>query len=496
MAYRTKKRASAGVMWLVAFVTVLVFIITLLGREGDLLGAFGAAAGVAGLVWGLMSHRVAWILYVAAMASSGISIQVLGQTVLPEHVLLIVLICHALFAPRAAEDLKGSARAYKQEARLRLALVLLVAWLVLLSVMSAFNASVPEQSLRLIMWLAINVVAAVVVYKSRQDLFRMIRDALSTMIVLIVIAITGWAFASATSTLNIFVEKDYASETFRMKGLMLEPNLLAAICLLWLCLAYIFHKAITRRLFWCAVIFMSVAIFLTYTRTAWVMLAVLVVAAVIKASSHVSRLFVIPVVLLITLIAFESASNVGLPQGENSITGTVSDRAEDMFNFATGTGAFRLITWEIAAEEIARDGILFGHGYNAFPQSHENFITGSGQLYLGFFWLALLYDAGLLGFLSFLFAFILIWRSGAKGSYILFLSFIALSISTNPTWYAFPWVLAILAVRADAMDRGTLGRARFLPDDLKFLRRDAARDIARLRFNNNKYKHSLVVSEQ
>lgn len=418
----------------------VAFLILLLGAGIATPVALTLSVGCVILWCSAVSERVAWVIYCAGLSMSGLSIQALGQQILIEHVMLFVLLVQIILLGR-----RDAVSIPKRRFLLTLAASLMVSWFVLIILTSLLNAPAPSESMRLLFWLLLNFVALICVFQMKMSSSKMVRDGAITIIVVAGIYLVAWIYANATSTLTDFVEKDYASSTYRLKGLMLEPNLLAAYYLLFLCVAYAFRQHLSSALYWCVVIASSTIVFATYTRTAWIFIALIIALSLLQQKTAWIKILLVPFVLLVASLVFSLEAWSG--STERSIVGTAIGRLEELFDFESGTGGFRMRTWQIAVEEIARDGMLLGHGYNGFTQSHESSITGDGRLYLGLLWLALLYDGGIFAFLLFVTAFVLCWRLAGRKAALFFLAFIAVSTSTNPTWYAFPWVLMALVLR-------------------------------------------------
>ncbi|MBT2538269.1 O-antigen ligase [Arthrobacter sp. ISL-69] len=415
------------------------------------------ALGLSGIGWGtavlmvttglallgaLRSSRFAWAAFVASLTMSGLSIGLMGQNVLPEHVFLALLLTHAL-RKQPVTTVRSTLILGKEKYRpsLVLGVVLIVTWLLVTLIFSTFNSPSPNSSLRLLAWLCLNLIALFIVRGMLRDSVRMVSDALVTSVCVFGIYVCGWLVANVTGLTNVFVEADYASKTFRLKGLMLEPNLLAGLALLLLCVAFAYREAIGPRIFWIGACVLAFGIFITYTRAAWIVLFVVLAHAIWTAGIR-HRLLVIlglgTAVVVIGLLISDMSMSAG------SITDTILRRFDSLFDFDSGTGAYRFRTWEIAWQEIHMDGWFHGHGYNSFSQSHDALDTSDGTLYLSLLWLALVYDGGLLAFGLFTCAFLLIWANAKIGSNWFFIAFVIISTSTNPTWFMFPWVFAAL----------------------------------------------------
>lgn len=420
-----------------------VLLATILSIAGLSLGASAVLAAVVSLMaFSFYSFRAAWICFSAAMTMSGISHQFLGLGLLPEQVLLVALLLHAF--KRVMTRGRGRASHLHARTGLGIASLLIGSWLLIVSSYSAFSAPIPSQSLRLVVWVIINVVSIFIVCHLAESPADLVRDGLITTTLMTVLFVFGWLVANLTHSGNSFVEADYASSTYRLKGLMLEPNLLASLSLMWLCVSYAFRKQICARVYWAALVVLSFGIFITYTRAAWIILIFLIVASVWTMTSRNRGLVLAVLVAFVPLAILVVFGDDGTSTG--SISGTIQGRFDSLLDFDSGTGAYRTRTWDLAWQDIKRDGLWYGHGYNSFSQTHFSNETSNGTLYLGLLWLSLIYDGGLLAFSAFVLALLLMWHASVKGSWWLYVALVTLSTSTNPTWFMFPWVLAAILV--------------------------------------------------
>lgn len=426
-----------------AIVVFSLVTVTLAVSTGSWAQSAIISAGLTTVSFAAYSFRFAWICFTASLTMSGLSYQLFGQGVLPEQVLLLILIFHAVKSRRLHRGLTIASRLVWRP-QLCVAAILVTAWLLVIASFSAFSAPAPDQSLRLVVWVVINVVAVFAVRRIAENPMQLVKDSLTTTNVMLVVFILGWIIANMGSSVNIFVEADYASSTYRLKGLMLEPNLLAALALTWLCVGYVFRTSIGNRIYWSSISIMSFGIFMTYTRAAWVILLALVACALWTTMRRHRGLLISALMASLPIVGLLVFNDVEGSTG--SIGDTIQARFSSLFDFQSGTGAYRTRTWEIALQDILRDGWWTGHGYNSFSQSHFSSETSNGTLYLGLLWLSLIYDGGLLSFLLFVTSMILLWKSSSKDSSWFYIALIILSTSTNPTWFMFPWVMAALLI--------------------------------------------------
>lgn len=431
-------------MMLSAAFSFLFLMLCLFIVNGDLGLSALLSLSVVCICFAACSIRFSWICFVASLMMSGLSVQILGFGLLPEHAFMVILLCHGARIGFRRTRLSRSSSSGTINIKMTVAGILIVSWFLVLAAFSALNAPSPDQSLRLMAWVALNLLAVFVVTSARNKHPSLVSDGLKTSLAVMLVFITGWLVANATSTPNIFVEADYASSTYRLKGLMLEPNLLAAVSLLWLCIGYIYQHEMPKITYWLAIAVLSFGIFMTYTRAAWIVLILLVARLAWTGAAKQRGLVFCAFLIVVPLLALVISG--GISYSSASILDTIQMRFESLLDFQSGTGAYRTRTWEVAWKEIQLDGWWTGHGYNSFSQTHFSNETSDGTLYLGLLWLSLIYDGGLLAFIAFTAAFLTLWLNSRSGSTWFFVAFIILSTSTNPTWFMFPWALAALSI--------------------------------------------------
>lgn len=405
------------------------------------------------LLGALWSKKTAWILYVVSLACSAMQISAGPITLLPEHVLLLPMAIHSLRSNRiggsqSALNIENN-RGYSKIIP-ALAITAMLAWILLTALFSVTRSFDTSQSVRLMIWLSVNILSMMLIASWKIDRVILVSDGLKAMAAVSVLFLITWLAANASDTLTVFVEKDYASQTMRLKGLMLEPNLLASLCLFWICLAYYYRDQLHRRMVVLTSLIMSLVILSTYTRTAVVILLILALVSVYRRWGPIAVASTGTLVLIAFILYARSSSSVFSGGDSTEIGAVLLGRLDSMFDLDSGTGALRLATSEIAWNEMQQAGWIMGNGYNSFALSHESDITSTGQLYLGFLWLSILYDSGIFGVIFFTFSFILFWKILRFRAWAFCVSFIVVSTTTNPIWYAFPWVLGALLLSGTA----------------------------------------------
>lgn len=421
---------------------VIVIVLVTLGALAFPNGGAVYAAVIA-LVFvaiGLRSPRAAWIVYVASLCLSGLEMDLGGVTVLPEHVALIPAFFHvvsAVLSPsKRARNLNSSAVA---------SLGAFAFWLATSAVTSIATSPDAAQSLKLLAWVVLNLVAGVLFYLLGRTTVAMVRDALVVLLGYGVACAGVWLFVTVTNQPTMFVERDYASAFFRLKGLMLEPNLIAALFVLGACVGLVFVREIPPALFIAYITISSVVVVASFTRVSGLLLFIVLVTYVWPRLGAAARAFAVLLALLAAAVA--SASPAAM-QGGDDLISVLTARATGLLDLNSGTGAFRARTVSLALEDMMRQGVLNGHGFNAFPQVHESDLTSDGRLYLGFLWLVVFYDGGIVGGIFFLVACAAAWAAmGFRRGMFFMVSFALIATTTNPVWFAFPWVWAAILMR-------------------------------------------------
>jgi hypothetical protein len=435
------------------YVATVVFLSTIAAFPfEDSHEVYLSLAGIAVVIFGLVSPRVAWTAFLFSMCVSGLEMRLFGFTVLLEHIAILPLFVHVVRAVlRRRQDVTRIG--FTQSRSMPYALVAAVAlvfWVVVNLVTSLSLSPDSAQSLKLLAWVSLNIIAAILTYKLEVPIADLVRDLVVVLGASTFACLTIWALSSSTGVPNAFVERDYASALFRLQGLMLEPNLVAAFLLLGACVAVRFQAVLPRALLLAYLAIATVGIFLTFTRASSVLICVVLVAYFWPHMKVALRVFVLIVAATIA-VAFLGSSSGSSATGPplDSVSAVLAERASSVLDFGNGTGAIRVYSARIAMDDIARDGVVVGHGFNVFPQRHESNLLGyDGELYLGLLWLVIFYDGGLIGACFFLMAFFASWKmAGIRSGFLFFVGFAVVASTTNPIWYAFAWVFAAVLMR-------------------------------------------------
>jgi hypothetical protein len=240
------------------------------------------------------------------------------------------------------------------------------------------------------------------------------------------------------------------SDQTRLVGFAFEPNILGSMTATWLALVFVALPTVRSSFrlqdaFWCLCIL--VTCLATVTRAAWLILAILVFAAVMDRLRHRPAAIFMLVGILLGGIVFASAIATGDWPPESW-----QWRAQHVLETSSGTGGYRLATWDQALVDIQtrQSGFFWGTGFNSYSQFHTLDATGVDVAYLSSLWIGIVYDTGVLGAFLALSLFVAI-ASQMKGTLIrasvLLVSIAFAGMITNLVWFTFPWVFVALAVR-------------------------------------------------
>jgi hypothetical protein len=404
-----------------------------------MLGVFGLLV----LALCLAYEEIAWAALVLALSANGIKFDVMGVTMMPEHLAILLVAVHLLLTHARARSARQ-----KIGRTIGVGFGLVVLWWVMSFAVSLLSAADPVQSIRLLIWVAANLIAAFLACMLRLPAPALARIGIATATVSAAVQLLGWLASSKSGALSLFTEQDYASGQFRLQGLGTEPNIAAAYLVVWLCVAYAASRFLPELLVWAYVVLSGIAVYLTYTRVAWLMFAIVALLLALKRLRR-SRFFPAFVVLAIAVGVIVVAQVFSLSAVSGSGAAALLARLHSIQNLDSGTGALRVSTAAVAVQDLnSSHAWLTGFGYNAYPQQHDAGVTSYATPYLGLLWLAVFYDSGVVGAVPFIVGFLLLWWGTRRvGSTWFFIAFALASTTTNIVWFAFPWVVGALFVR-------------------------------------------------
>jgi hypothetical protein len=391
-------------------------------------------------------QRALFVLSLALMAVPTLRLGTGGIGLLPEHLgvpLLVLLLLARTRTPRVST---------RPSLGIVVGLLLVFFWWFFTLVASLFVAPDPPQSLRLMTWVAANIILCVLVYSLRDMIPSSLVPLAWVLIVLMAINLAGWALAQGSGQLNDFVEADYATSIFRAKGLFLEPNLYAAFVTLAMAAMYVWSRVIPQGLYWFFAALAGVSVFLTFTRVAWVAFALLLGASLIKFLYRrpIAQTFsVLALIAVLVAAVLNTDAGPATRSGDPLFDATLG-RITGLLNTEQGTGYTRVLTIDSALSDLtAMHSWWTGFGFNGYSQVHDAGVTSYARAYLPTLWIAIFYDGGILAGTCFILAVVIWWFSSRRaGGTLFFLSFALLAGATNNIWFAFPWVFGAIIIAA------------------------------------------------
>ncbi|MFI8565506.1 hypothetical protein ACIGGF_02965 [Rhodococcus sp. NPDC078407] len=452
----TIKISGTQFYFLAAFISLSATLIFVTWPVAMMYTALAIFAGLA-LNAAARSERFTWIVLVALLGCSGQTLKAGFITILPEHVALVILASHIIF------NSSNIAAGVRFSSWIKLAAWSAALWILTAFVTSAIYAVQPLQSIRLTLWLTIGLATVVLIHRTRLDAARMAIDAAYTIVAYSIFSIAGWALSPAGSE-SIFVEQDYASSYQRAQGLMLEPNLAASYVCAFLALSLAFYRDLSKRLFYAQALLSIVLVALSVTRTVIpIVIAFTLIYFLLTAKPLFKGIVVAAIVATVVALQIGAASlTITVTNDSSELVVTAANRLNEFGSTDTGTGRLRAETTDQALSEIASANPFIGRGTNAYPQTHSSNQSSTGQVYFGFWWIALIYDVGLIGFIFFCTAFAATAFGIGIRSLPLLLSFSLIAVTTNPIWYGFYWAaLGVLVKwRSNQTTRGIVEVAK------------------------------------
>lgn len=428
-------------------ITVALTSILIIAGVGVQL-ALGALAATALVFISLINERSAWVVFTLAMFTNRFPIPFGPATLRLEHLALLLLVFCLITRRRA-----GSSRQPQLE-RLTAAMTVLALWILLSVVTSTINAPEAARSLYIVALYVLAVTAFMVATGERDAAWR-VRASTVVLSVMCALSVLSWVMAETFDYATPLVILNSYEDTHRTQGLLFEPNFLGSACAMWLCLLYAYRRTFTSRALLVHTLLLTSALILTLTRAAWLSAILVAVVAVLRTLPRRPG-------LVVTALSLASASLLAIVTVMPiSAREDISARLRGLFDFTSGTGRFRAEGWEVALDQLTSyDAWVFGLGTNSYSQRNVSAFTSSGEGYLGNFWLGLIYDTGIIGFLLIVTALALIANSATrKTEMLLLIGVVGLnSLTTSPLWFAYPWVaLALMRHAGTAAALGETG---------------------------------------
>jgi hypothetical protein len=252
----------------------------------------------------------------------------------------------------------------------------------------------------------------------------------------IVLLATIFLFFSGIRDFHLFgFTAQIVNDRNSFSGLSFERNLLAIQSLLYL----ITSLSVRRRSkleFSIDSICYIFLIIVGQTRSVWISGSLVLVIYVFRRNDGKNKLKII----ILLCLAFCSYVYVNKSQSNN---GLVEGQFANLFNFSSGTSAYRFHIYSQAFLEIFRNwnSFLFGNGLGAFAQKHPIDVTGVQAQYISSAWVSFWHASGICGLSFFIFGLIYSYRSiiSRDNAVYFFVALIVTSSATSPFLLLFPW---------------------------------------------------------
>lgn len=390
---------------------------------------------------------VAWVGYVASFSASSLGLQVAGANLQAEMLCVPLL----LLAARRGRRIDSESSSKTGPVVLWSGILL---WFGANVSASLLNSPQPVKSLRIVALIACSVMAFTIVRRLDGRLAaRYVIVASVFLSTYGVVILCAWSVAQASGRTNALVVLNYGESVYRAKGLMIEPNLLGSLFVLFMCTLFLVRNVVPYWLLMMCMAVLGASAFLTFTRAAWVGMIVLLAVWAFTGRRAV---------LKTTVVSLGGVFSIGLvgavlTKADQVLGATFSERISGILDFGSGTGAYRARVWETALSDyFGSSQYLIGLGTNSFSQRHLAQDSSSGEAYLGNFWVALIHDSGLIGVIGFVLIVAAVVSGGRHFRAIpLFLTLIVTAFATNPMWFAFPWIcLGLMLALNNDQSRG------------------------------------------
>jgi hypothetical protein len=409
-----------------------------------------ALCGVIGVITlGLVCSTRAGIRFlasalVAATFATRFTIDVVGLNLRPENVLVVALLVALLACPQSPRSVRTVIS--------RGPVLLLGAYVLWLSVVSALIPPDPLASLAIVGWLALDWLLLVVLVASFIHAGSLEDTGTKWASVTFAIA-TVLYFVGDSIGFGVQEAHDTVAGVKSAHGLAHEANILGSTAAIWL---FIVITSPSRAEGWSRKLVVPLGSFIlivSFTRSAVVALLVGLAWWGFAEGYRARRQLMARtgVVLIVAVAALVALPSLGAP------VLTKFARIAKV-NEATGKARVDSVSQGMEDLELSGHGWVTGLGANSFGQRHSAFTAQGSEGYLGVLPVQLLYDGGIVGVLLLLAAFGAIrplrLRQRARGLGLLVV-FLVAALATSPFWFGSTWVLVALAVLARKRPRAS-----------------------------------------
>ncbi|MDJ0335414.1 O-antigen ligase family protein [Salinibacterium sp. G-O1] len=325
---------------------------------------------------------------------------------------------------------------------------------------STANALAPVRSYFMLANFAVGGLVLFALWGLHLDWAKIVRVGTWVLFVICALSLLELLAFPGTSTLSAAPQ---GGNSFRVRGLSLEPNLMGATCVGWLAVMYYWRRSLSRRYGLIASV-IAVACVLTNTRAAWLALVLLAIFVLWDLRSKIGVFIPIGAALFMVVLAILA------PITQSAERGTFAWKIGNLLASDTGTGLYRVRTWDIAFNDIATSSAhQFGLGVNSYSQRHPLDLTQATEGYLSNLWIGWLYDAGIVGLVIFCGLLVVVFLASAKrfDAIPVFAALLICATLTNSYWMLFPWLCMTLVLpNQEGPDAGRYQRLRAANIDL------------------------------
>jgi O-antigen ligase len=368
-----------------------------------------------------------------------------GVRVLPEQLLVPVVLVAGLLQGR-----RGPLLSALRDRTVRL-LGLFVLWSAFVSVLRSSDVTA---SLNIVAWLGMSWLILVSLVAFGETSERLQRQIIGWGVCAAVIAVVLFAIPLVLSVMN---RAGLTTLTFGTQigtalgapaashGLAFEANILGSTMAIagFLCIVAS-RSVISSRARILSLIPILLAMILSNTRgAALAFIAGLMLWGLRPSARILGRLIATLMLVLVLLLSLSALA----PDTAN----TILSKVDNLTQFSSGTGLYRLDSWRTAVGDLSVDSAVTGLGTNSFGQRHlePTLPTKPTPAYLGNALLQIVYDTGIVGMFIWVAALLTVWpralakRPKARG---LLLIFLISSAATSTLWFGSTWALIALAV--------------------------------------------------
>jgi hypothetical protein len=314
---------------------------------------------------------------------------------------------------------------------------LFIAWNAIISLVRSPD---PGLSLRIVVWLSIDLVIVVVLLVAQDAGENPIETGKRAAGWVAAAGLVIWLL-SQSGALSFGVQPDPVTGAQALYATAFEANIFGSLMAMWLFVMLSSKRPSTRagrRQWWRWSALIAAALLLSLCRAAILALLVGLVVWQILLPASVERRRALGRLVAAGLVGFIAV--MAIPG-----MGPVRDRLGELTDLSSGTGLQRVENWKTAIRDLDAGNALMGLGTNSFGQRHlePTLPAKPTPAYLGNLPLQVFYDSGLVGVLLIVGVLVTALprarRSRAR-SLGLFAVFLVASLGTSSFWFATTWI--------------------------------------------------------